>query len=173
MKKRIKQTNILFALFVIMVSISGCGYPAFTSSMRSNFPSDVKIQMRCVHIETETSRDGSTLDKMLDKYSEEGWRLAYISEYTSTGITSFSNLICIERAVPNSSANLTGPSRANIDKDFDSELKQLEQIGNPIETRKILLKNLRQECPGFFPASEQPEHAICKIKYRAFMSESK
>jgi hypothetical protein len=89
----------VFVLFATVVVMSGCGYPAFTSAMRTNFPADAKVEMKCEHVEMSTSRDSTALNEMLSKYSKDGWRLAYLSEYTSTGISTFSNLICIERSL--------------------------------------------------------------------------
>ena len=87
------------ALVAVIASMSGCGYPAFTSAMRPNFQADTKVEMKCELVEMNSSRDVVDLNKVLNKYSPEGWRLAYLSEYTSTGITTFSNLVCFERPV--------------------------------------------------------------------------
>jgi len=85
----------------LVASMAGCGYPAFTSAMRPNFPADAKTETKCELVEMNSSRDVVELNNVLTKYSPDGWRLVYLSEYTSTGITTFSNLVCFERMVKN------------------------------------------------------------------------
>ena len=94
-----KSRIIVFALLALIAFISGCGYPAFTSAMRSNFPSDAKVEMKCELVVMDTTRDVVNLNTVLNKYSSDGWRLAYLSEYTSSGITSFSNVVCFEHTL--------------------------------------------------------------------------
>lgn len=94
-----KNRTKMFAFVALVASLSGCGYPAFTSSIRPNFPPDAKVEMKCELIEMNSSRDVVDLNTTFNKYSPDGWRLAYLSEYTSTGISTFSNLVCFERMV--------------------------------------------------------------------------
>ena len=87
------KTGLVVACCVICFA-SGCGYPAFTSVMRANYTSDLKLEMKC---EQYTTRNTDELNKIINKYYSDGWRLSLLSEYTSTAMTSFPTLICFER----------------------------------------------------------------------------
>lgn len=69
-----------------------CGYPAFTSALRSNFDSNTKVETSCSRI------DRKNIPEHVKNASPDGWRLAFVSEYTSTAKSDFPSLICMERA---------------------------------------------------------------------------
>ena len=88
----IMQKSFLFTVALVSLGMSACGYPALTSAMRSSpFPPDTVVETKCVHI------DRDTLSKRVVKFSEEGWRLVYASEYTSTARSDMPSIYCFER----------------------------------------------------------------------------
>lgn len=81
---------------IALVGLGACGYPALSSSMRSNFPPEADVEMKCWEL-AERGKEG--LNRMLSVGKKEGWKLAFISEYTSTAKTSFPTIVCFERLV--------------------------------------------------------------------------
>ena len=77
----------------------GCGTPGYTSSMRTNFTGDVPIRSACFRYK---DKDGETFVNHMAELSEAGWRLAYVSEYTSTSKGKFVYTYCVERALTKS-----------------------------------------------------------------------
>jgi hypothetical protein len=75
----------------ILLGACSCGYPAFTSALRTNFDGNSKIETSCSRLERNDIPD------TVSKATKDGWRLAYVSEYTSTATSSFPSLICFER----------------------------------------------------------------------------
>lgn len=61
--------------------------------------------------------------------------------------------------------------RANSDEETEKAMEILKQYGNRSEAKRAFMKQLRQECPGFTPASEQAKYAECQKRYRAFLAE--
>jgi hypothetical protein len=86
----------LLAVAAIALPLAGCGTPAMTASMRSNFPPDWHLEAYCL-----TLGRGSIADEMQRRYAE-GWRVAYASEYTSTARFGNPTILCFER--PNQAA---------------------------------------------------------------------
>jgi hypothetical protein len=81
------------AVAVLMLAVAGCGIPAFTSAMRSNFGPDARLEGLCEH----TGRD--SIESMVEAHYKEGWRLAFVSEYTSSMQTGLPTVICFERPI--------------------------------------------------------------------------
>ncbi|MEM7436100.1 MAG: hypothetical protein AAF436_13165 [Myxococcota bacterium] len=87
--------RLLILFMALPVLMLGCGYPAYTSAMRTNFEGDVAIWTQCYRYgDKESVKFASHMDKL----SKEGWRLAYVSEYTSTSRSKFYYTVCVERA---------------------------------------------------------------------------
>lgn len=80
-------------LIVPALLASACGTPAFTSSMRTSFSPDTNLEATCL----EQERDGSSLDANVKEMYRQGYRLIYVSEYTSSGRFGFPSTICFER----------------------------------------------------------------------------
>lgn len=78
-------------MVVAAVLASGCGFPAFTSSMRaSGFGPEVMTETKCFYV-------GRDALPGVVKELGPGWRLFYSSEYTSTGIVGIPANFCFER----------------------------------------------------------------------------
>lgn len=82
---------------LLVLCLPGCGAPALSSALRANYSGDVKLEMKCEEYKQDVSRDVKYLNTIISKYYSEGWRLAAMSEYTSSGVTSFSTIVCFER----------------------------------------------------------------------------
>ena len=86
---RFITTGVLGAILAIV--ISGCSAANVRSDMRiSNANSN--METRCVELDM---RDQSDMDETLKKY--DGWRVFYISEYTTGKKTGTSGSMCFER----------------------------------------------------------------------------
>lgn len=80
-------------LMSAIVTLVACGTPAMTSTMRSNFPPDWRLEADCV-----TLGRGSIADEVRQRYTQ-GWRIAYFSEYTSTARAGNPTIACFERPI--------------------------------------------------------------------------
>lgn len=78
----------------IWLTVAGCGTPTYTSAMRTNFEDDTPLELTCIR--NLDKRAGDFRKEAEDLYSD-GWRLAYMSEYTSSKKAKFSLLACFER----------------------------------------------------------------------------
>jgi hypothetical protein len=82
-----------FLLVALVASASACGTPGFTSAMRPGFDSDVQLEARCF----SSGRDGEELDAKVREMYRQGYRLVYVSEYTSSARLGYPSTICFER----------------------------------------------------------------------------
>lgn len=80
---------------------SACGTPAFTSSMRTSFSPDTALEAACI----EQDRDGGALDAKVKEMYRQGYRLIYVSEYTSSGRFGFPSTVCFERPAQSRTAS--------------------------------------------------------------------
>jgi hypothetical protein len=85
--------------------MGACGTPAMTSSMRSNFPPEWRLEAYCL-----TLGRGSIADEMRQRYAE-GWRIAYFSEYTSTARAGNPTIACFERPLATGARPAPPPPR--------------------------------------------------------------
>jgi hypothetical protein len=84
------------SLMAALLLLTGCGYPAFTSAMRSNgFAQDAKVEGQCLKIDRRVDKDVEKVNALL----AQGWRFSYASEYTSTARADFPSIYCVERVV--------------------------------------------------------------------------
>jgi len=85
----------LIAIAAMAVALVACGTPGMTSALRTNdFPPGSKVEAWC----TEVQRDGDAYSKAMQRAYAQGWRLAYVSEYTSTQRSGIPAELCFERA---------------------------------------------------------------------------
>jgi len=82
-------------LIGVLLGLGGCGYPAYASSMRTNFDGDVSIETACYRY---GDKESAMFASHMKELTESGWRLAYVSEYTSTSRSKFYYTVCVERA---------------------------------------------------------------------------
>jgi hypothetical protein len=61
--------------------------------MRTNFEGDVPTVMYCYRLEEKM---GEEFARHVHEMSLQGWRLAYVSEYTSTSKSKFAITYCVE-----------------------------------------------------------------------------
>ena len=88
-----RQLTWIAGLALLML---GCGTPGYTSTMRTNFTGDVPITTHCFRYKDMT---GDMFTNHVSQLSKTGWRLAYVSEYTSTSKSKFVYTYCVERAL--------------------------------------------------------------------------
>lgn len=81
----------------LLLALAGCGNPGYTSSMRTTYPVETPLELKCIrHLD---KRAGDFREEAEELYAQ-GWRLAYMSEYTSSGKLKFALLACFERPRP-------------------------------------------------------------------------
>ena len=78
----------------IWLTVAGCGTPSYTSAMRTNFQEDARLELKCIR---NLDRRAGDFRKEAEELYRDGWRLAYMSEYTSSKKAKFSILTCFER----------------------------------------------------------------------------
>lgn len=86
---RFITTGILGAILAIV--ISGCSAANVRSEMRMS-EANSNMETRCVELDM---RDQKEMDATLEKY--DGWRVFYISEYTTGNKIGTSGSMCFER----------------------------------------------------------------------------
>jgi hypothetical protein len=86
----------LFISSIILVSIA----TLFTACSQANIQAQIRdsskntnMMTRCEEVD---ARNNAELEEVMSKY--DGWRLIYISEYTSSHKTGTSASVCFERA---------------------------------------------------------------------------
>jgi hypothetical protein len=85
---------MMVGLLGVMLTLGGCGTPSYTSAMRTNFVEGTPLELECVRY---LDRRAGDLREKAEELYEEGWRLAYMSEYTSSKKSKFALLACFER----------------------------------------------------------------------------
>jgi hypothetical protein len=87
---------------VAAIALPSCGYPAFAAAMRTNgYAPDVQLEGTCVMV------DRTQAKKVVQAQYAQGYRLVYVSEYTSTNRAGFPALFCFERPRSQASADST------------------------------------------------------------------
>jgi hypothetical protein len=81
-------------LLVASIAVSGCGYPGYALAMRQNFPGSVAVAVSCASYHQLSERE---IASEIESMYAGGWRLALMSEYTSTMKAGHSIVICYER----------------------------------------------------------------------------
>ena len=74
----------------------GCGYPAYTSSMRSNYDPETRTKLDCFRMKDKKAKD---VTAHLEELARDGWKLAYLSEYTSSAKGKYVYMYCFEKAI--------------------------------------------------------------------------
>ena len=74
----------------------GCGYPAYTSSMRSNFEPETGTKLECTRTKDKKAED---VIEHLEDLAQDGWKLAYLSEYTSSARGKCIYMYCFAKAI--------------------------------------------------------------------------
>ena len=82
-------TGILGAILAIV--ISGCSAANVRSEMRMSSENS-NMETRCVRLDMRSQSD---MDTLLKKY--DGWRVFYISEYTTANKLGTDSSVCFER----------------------------------------------------------------------------
>lgn len=91
----------VLALVVAALSLSACGTPAFTSAMRTSFSPEVSVEASCL----SAGREGDDLDAKVKDMYRQGYRLIYVSEYTSSARFGYPTTVCFERAAQRKTAS--------------------------------------------------------------------
>ena len=85
----------IFGILLVLASviIAGCQPANVTSVMTDSRVSGTNVQTRCEYLDM---RNQASMDAVFAKY--DGWKLIYISEYTSDKLFGTSSAVCFERA---------------------------------------------------------------------------
>jgi hypothetical protein len=83
--------KIIFAV-LILGAVTGCQPAIIASSMRASDRENGSMETRC---ETADMRDASEIKQATVKY--DGWRMVYVSEYTTGNRFGTVGVICFER----------------------------------------------------------------------------
>lgn len=82
----------VFGLILLVTAITGCQPAIIASAIRESDRENASMETRC---ESLDMRDSSDLKQVLSKY--DGWRMIYVSEYTTANKFGTAGLICFER----------------------------------------------------------------------------
>ena len=83
--------KVMFAILVLS-TITGCQPAIISSAMRVSDRENASMETRC---ESTDMRVASEMQSVLSKY--DGWRMVYISEYTTGHKFGTDGVICFER----------------------------------------------------------------------------
>jgi hypothetical protein len=81
----------LALLSLVAVSLTGCAGANIATSFRQTNSDGADVQTRCEAIDL---RDNKEMNKLFTKY--DGWRVLYISEYTTQNKHGTSGVVCFE-----------------------------------------------------------------------------
>jgi len=87
--KSITMPIILLLSSIVMV---GCSPANISSNLREPSTVHLSMQTRCVNF--DTGRDGKG-NSLLSKY--DGWKVVYVSEYTTPNKTTTAMIMCFEK----------------------------------------------------------------------------
>ena len=96
MEERKKMKTLI--TLIAMVFLVGCGAPALSSSMRTNFAGDEPIITRC-HERTSTFKERGNVLAELEAVAKANWKLSYISEYKGSMRRKYVIMYCAERTL--------------------------------------------------------------------------
>ena len=83
--------TIAFLAFIACVSIAGCAPANITASKWDSGLGSVSTKIRCEQVDM---RNKSEMDQIFAKY--DGWKLIYISEYTTGHKIGTDSAVCFE-----------------------------------------------------------------------------
>ena len=89
-----------YIMIVALVGLVGCGAPALSSSMRTNFAGDEPVITRC-HERTSTFKERGNVLAELEAVAKANWKLSYISEYKGSMRRKYVIMYCAERTLDN------------------------------------------------------------------------
>ena len=87
--------KITFAILAITLALAGCQAAVVTSAKwdsGSNVLNNANIETRCQEVDL---RDNDAMAKLFPKY--DGWKMVYVSEYTTGNKIGTSSAVCFER----------------------------------------------------------------------------
>ena len=84
--------RILFALLVLG-TVTGCQPANISAVMRGSDRDNASMVTRC---EPTDMRNEPEMKQVLSKY--DGWRMIYLSEFTTSNMVGTAGVICFERA---------------------------------------------------------------------------
>jgi hypothetical protein len=94
-RRRLFALGVLGLAVIVALVLHGCGAPGFTSAMRpSGLAPDVATIVAC----DDVDRDARHMSAIAARRAGEGWRLVYVSEYTSAAIPGIPVVMCWEKA---------------------------------------------------------------------------
>ena len=85
--------TVLVILFVAAIVGVGCQPANVTSVMSSSRVSHNNVQTRCEYLDMRSNEQMSVVFKKYD-----GWKLVYVSEYTTDKLFGTSGTVCFERS---------------------------------------------------------------------------
>lgn len=77
---------------LLLGMVTGCAPANISAVMRGADPANPNMETRC---EPTDMRDAAEMNRVLAKY--DGWRLVYVSEYTTGNRFGTSGVVCLER----------------------------------------------------------------------------
>jgi hypothetical protein len=83
--------KVLFAI-LLLSAVTGCQPANISSVMRGSDHENASMETRC---EPSDMRDASEMKQVLSKY--DGWRMVYLSEYTTGNRFGTVGVMCFER----------------------------------------------------------------------------
>ena len=88
------STTLLTATTILTLGlgITGCAPANIASQMRTHSDNN-NMTTRCIEVDMRNQKE---MDKLFAKY--DGWRVLYISEYTTDNLFGTSGSVCFEKA---------------------------------------------------------------------------
>ena len=74
----------------LVLTLTGCAGANITSQLRESGTTGTAMQTRCVDFSTD-----SDMNEELEQY--DGWRMVYVSEYTTPNKASSAAVMCFEK----------------------------------------------------------------------------
>lgn len=85
--------KIVFAILVSSIMLSAC-QPANITAVKWN-SNTANAQTRCERVDIRIKEQ---MEKVFAKY--DGWKMVYMSEYTTSNMMTTDSVVCFERAKP-------------------------------------------------------------------------
>ena len=84
-----------YIVLIALVGLVGCGAPALSSSMRTNFEGNESVTTDCVQRRL-TFKDRERIINHIEIAAKENWRLSYFSEYKGSMRRKYEIMYCFE-----------------------------------------------------------------------------
>ena len=116
----------------LIIGFTGCN-PARIQAQFRKPDLNSNMQTRCEEIDM---RDNSEMEEVFEKY--DGWRMIFVSEYTTSNLFGTSASVCFERPYATSTQRAGVKAQKQADKlnTGNSTQKQADKLNDTVSTKK-------------------------------------